>query len=150
MLRTTASRRALWTGLLTAAIVAGALRWSAVTAAQTRPTGEPSPEYATLQQDRLATLRKAADAANQFMAQGTGSLEQANRLNHELVETELAAAAPAPDRLRVLTDALRAAKNEEDLASQRFNAGLASTVEPLEAKAYRLGIEMKLSDGSVK
>ena len=137
--------------VLAAITLASACHWSAVSAAQTGTGGGgPSPEYARLQQEQLAALREAATTANQLLLHGAISNADANRLNHLLVEAELAAATSAQERGRVLKAALDAARKEEDRATRQFEAGMVSGVVPLEAKAYRIGIQLKLSDVPAK
>ena len=137
-------------GLLMTVAGVGMLHRPSSTRADAAASQAAPPELAKLQQEQIATLREACGIASKMFASGTGSVADADRLNHMLVEAELAAAASAQDRGRILQDALIAAKKQEDIASQQAKLGVATVLAPLEAKAYRLGIEMKLAEDGVK
>jgi len=89
-------------------------------------------ELSKLEQEHVATLRKGANMAEQMFAHGLGAIADVNRLNQSLVEA--------------LQDELTTAKKQEELASRQAAAGIATVLAPVEAKAYRLGIEIELSE----
>lgn len=107
---------------------------------------KPSNELVKLQQEQVATLREASEVAGQLFAHGVGSIADVNRLNRMLVDAELKSATSHNERVSILQDALAAAKKQEEFASQQAQAGVASALAPLEAKAYRLGIEVSLAE----
>jgi outer membrane protein TolC len=109
-----------------------------------------SPEIAKLQQEQIATLRQACDLSEKMFEVGTASLGEANRLNHMFVEASINAAPSPKDKSQILQDALTAAKKKEDLSTTRAKAGIGTVLEPVEAKAYRLGIEIKIAEESTK
>ena len=91
MLSTLRKMRTFALTMLVVAVVACVLRLPSRTEAE--PAGATaSPELAKLQQEQIATLHEAADMANQMFAAGTGSLEEADRFNHMLIEAQLRAA----------------------------------------------------------
>jgi outer membrane protein TolC len=104
-----------------------------------------STELVKLQQEQVATLREASNVANQLFAHGLCPVSDADRINHMLAEAELDAAASPQERVQILQKAIDAAKKQEDLASKQAKAGVANALAPLEAKSYRLGLEVKLS-----
>lgn len=107
---------------------------------------EPRPSVVTLRQERLATLREAKNIAERQYASGIGTFEQVERVGHRVIESELALATTPAQRSQILTNAVKEARNQEALAQKRLQAGTATAVESLEAKAYRLDLEIKLAD----
>ena len=149
MLSTLRNTRTFALVVLVVVAVACLLRLPSRTEAE--PAGATaSPELAKLQQEQIATLHEALNMANQMFAAGTGSIEEANRFNHMLIEAQLKAATSLKERMGILRDGLAAAKSQEDLATQKAKLGLATALAPVEAKAYRLGFEVKLAEENVK
>ena len=103
-------------------------------------------ELSKLEQEHVATLRKGANMAEQMFAHGLGAIADVNRLNQSLVEAELKYAKSSKERASILQDELTTAKKQEELASRQAAAGIATVLAPVEAKAYRLGIEIELSE----
>ena len=110
-----------------------------------------SPEIEKLQQEQIATLREASDMSQKMFEVGKRFLlGEANRLNHMFIEASLTAAPTLKDKSQILQDALTAARKREDLSTARAKAGIGTVLEPVEAKAYRLGIEIKIAEESSK
>jgi outer membrane protein TolC len=97
-----------------------------------------------LQQERVATLHQARDLAERQLDSGAGSFDQVERLDQLSIEAELALATTPAQRTEALKKAVDAAKTLEAMSKKRSDAGLATTLETLEAKAHRLGLEIKL------
>ena len=106
------------------------------------------PAVAALRQERLATLRQARDVADKHFAGGMGTLEEVERVDHLLVDAELALAATPKERSEILNNSIKDARKQEALSQKRVQAGLATTLDSLEAKAYRLGLEIRLGEES--
>ncbi len=102
----------------------------------------------TLQQERLATLRQARDLAERQLDSGAGSFDQVERLDQSMIDAELALATTPAQRTEALKKAVDAAKKLEAMSKKRSDAGLATTLETLEAKAHRLSMEIKLGEES--
>jgi predicted metal-dependent HD superfamily phosphohydrolase len=109
-----------------------------------------SSELAKLQQEQIASLREASKMADEMLTHGIGSVSDADRLNHMLVDAELDAATSAEGRIQTLQGAIAAAKKEEGIVSQQVELGVATVMASLEAKSYRLGLEIRLSKESAK
>ena len=109
-----------------------------------------STELAKLQQEQVATLREASNLASQLFAHGLCTVSDSDRINHLLIEAELDAATSPQERVQILKKAVDAAKQQEELASQQAQAGVATALAVLEAKLYRLGLEVRLSKESLK
>jgi len=99
-----------------------------------------------LQEERLATLRQARDLAERQLDGGTGSFEAIERLDQSLVDAELALATTPAQRAAALTSAVSSATKLEAVTKKRADAGLATTLETLEARAHRLSLEIKLGE----
>ena len=115
---------------------------------QAAPTDAPEgrPGALTLRQERLATLRKARDIADRMLAAGTGSFDQLDRVNHMLLDAELASATTQKERIDILNAAVKDAEKQEALSEQRAKSGLGTALEPLEARAYRLGLQIRMDE----
>ncbi len=100
-----------------------------------------------LQQECVATLRQARDLAERQLDSGAGSFDQVERLDQATIDAELALATSPAQRTEALKNGVDAAKKLEVLTQKRLQAGLATTLETLEAKAHRLGLEIKLGEG---
>jgi hypothetical protein len=100
-----------------------------------------SPAVLKLQQEQIHALEEAADVAKQLFQRGLGPGEDVNRLNRKPMETRLRMATSAKERADALSDALAAAKEQDEFLAKAFKAGLANDVTVQEAKAYRLNIE---------
>lgn len=131
-------------------LLAGLLAWPRLpsTRAEDTDTAAPPQDVLKLQGEQIDTLREATKMADELLAQGVGSVSDANRLNHMLVDAQLSSAATGKTRTRILQEAIAAAKKEEQIADQQAKAGLGTALAPLEAKSYRLGLEIKLSQAS--
>jgi outer membrane protein TolC len=116
------------------------------TSASTAPAPDTRSDVVSLRQERVTTLRKAGDIVERLFASGTGTFEQVERTDRQLVDAELALATTPAQRADILNNAFRHAEKQEAVAQQRVKAGLATTLESLEAKAYRLSLEIRLSD----
>ncbi|HEY2589538.1 MAG TPA: hypothetical protein VGI81_27575 [Tepidisphaeraceae bacterium] len=108
------------------------------------PTAPPA--VAALRQERLATLREARDTADELFAGGTGTFEHVQQVHRLLLDAELAMAATPKARAEILDNAIKVARKQEALSQKRVAAGVATTLETLEAKAYRLGLEIRLAE----
>jgi outer membrane protein TolC len=116
-----------------------------------RSSAQPAPAEANasrdvskLQEERLATLREAAKFAAELYARGVGSLDQVNRCNQLLLDAELESAA-GKQRIEILQNAVTSAKRAEEMATQQYQAGMTTQLAALEAKAYRLRLEIELA-----
>lgn len=101
-----------------------------------------------LQQERVATLHQARDLAERQLDSGAGSFEQVERLDQLSINAELALATTPAQRTEALKKAVDVAKTLEAMSRKRSDAGLATTLETLEAKAHRLSMEIKLGEES--
>lgn len=99
-----------------------------------------------LQQERVATLHQARDLAERQLDSGAGTFEQVERLDQLSIEAELALATTPQQRTEALKKGVDAAKTLEAMSKKRADAGLATTLETLEAKAHRLDLEIKLGE----
>lgn len=99
-----------------------------------------------LQQERVATLRQARDLAERQLDSGAGTFEQVERLDQLSIEAELALATTPQQRTEALKKGVDVARTLEAMTQKRLQAGLATTLETLEAKAHRLDLEIKLGE----
>lgn len=107
---------------------------------------DPMPTVATLRQERLAALREARDIAERQFVSGTATFEQVARLSDQLIDAELALATTPQQRAEILTNAVNQAKKEELITQKRLDADTATALEPLEAKAQRLALEIRQNE----
>ena len=107
---------------------------------------QPSAELSGLQQQRIETLRQGSGLARQLFARGLVNADEVSHFDRALLEAELDAAASPDERVTVLRRALDAAKGQEDLAVKRAQAGLDTTLAPLQARADRLRVEIQLAE----
>ena len=130
----------------------GAVAAAALALAPTRSHADapPPPAPSDLQRQRTETLRQASNIAHKMFAQGLSNTDEVSRIDRSLMEAQLASATSAQDRLKILEDALDIAKKQEQLTQQQLQAGITSPLAPLEAKAYRLQIEIELSKSTAK
>lgn len=117
-------------------------------ASQAAPAEAPEvrPAVVTLRQERVATLQSARDIADRMFASGIGTFEQVERMSRLLVDAQLALAATQKERADILSNAVKDAEKQEAMSEQRVKSGTATALESLEAKAYRLGLEIRLSE----
>jgi outer membrane protein TolC len=101
-------------------------------------------EVTKLRKERIETLRQAAQSAQELYAHGTLDFGEVIRLNQALLDAELASAT-ARERVDLLKKAVELAKQQEQLAATRFQAGMANQLGVLEAKAHRLAVEIQLA-----
>jgi outer membrane protein TolC len=135
------SKRAICVVTLTATVAVSALLAHLPRAAEAAAPRANSPAALKLQQEQINALQQAANMAKQLLEHGLGPAEDVNRLNHKLMETRLRMAASAKERADILSDALAAAKGQDEFLAKQFKAGFANDVSVQEAKAYRLNIE---------
>jgi len=114
------------------------------TAAAAQTPGQA--DVRALQQERVATLHQARDLAERQLDSGAGTFDQVERLDQLSIEAELALATTPAQRTEALKKAVDAAKKLEAMSQKRLQAGLATTLETLEAKAHRLNLEIKLGE----
>lgn len=116
--------------------------WRSAAAAQTPGHAD----VRKLQQERVATLHQAREMAERQLDSGAGSFEAVERLDQSMIDAELALATTPAQRTEALKKAVDAAKTLEAMSKKRSDAGLATTLETLEAKAHRLNLEIKLGE----
>ena len=97
-----------------------------------------------LLEDRLDTTKKIQEIALKMYAQGSGSYTQVHEAQVAVLEARLDLCVSKEERLKVLELMLTQAKEWEKVVAARHAAGLASPLEPLNAKAYRLEREIAL------
>jgi outer membrane protein TolC len=102
------------------------------------------PDVATLRQERLATLREAGDIAERQYASGTGTYEQVERVDRMLIDAEVAAANTPKQAAEILNNAVKRARQQESIARKRLEAGAVTALDSLEAKAFRLSLELQI------
>lgn len=107
---------------------------------------DPRPTAVTLRQERIVALREARDIAERQFAGGTATFEQVERVNDQLIEAELASATTPQQRADILSNAVKEAQKQEVVTQKRVDAGSATTLDALEAKAQRLALEIKQSE----
>lgn len=107
-------------------------------------------QVAELRQQRIAALREGSDAAARMFAQGLMTAAEVSRWERELLEAELESAASADERVPILRKALDAAKAHEELATRNHRAGVAPSLAVLEARAYRLRVEIQLAQSAAQ
>ncbi len=107
-------------------------------------TTAPAPALSDLQQQRVATLQQAADLAQKMYEQGAATIGETFRVQRLLLDAQLEAATSTPQRVQLLQKALAVARQQEQLTSSRHSSGVAGPLEPLEAKAERLRLEIEL------
>jgi hypothetical protein len=120
------------------------------TRAETSAASAQSPDIAKLQQEHLATLREAVKFEDTLYTSGGASYEDRARLNRALVEAELKYAPSSNDRITILRNALDAARDDEKTLSQMHAIGLANSLTVLDAKSYRLSLEVALAEETGK
>ena len=77
--------------------------------------------------------------------QGICTADEALRCHEMLLDAQLECASSPTERSDVLTKALDYAKSQEDFYNQKAIAGFVSKLATLQAKAYRLKIEIMLA-----
>jgi hypothetical protein len=110
----------------------------------------PAVSPAKLQQERIATLRKASELAHTLYRQGTITWEENSQIDQRLLDAQLESADSQDTRTKLLTAALDVARQQEQVAAKRQQAGYVSTLVPLQAKADRLRIEIALARAASK
>jgi outer membrane protein TolC len=131
----------------------GAVAAAGLALAPTRSHADAPPPAAAppdLQRERTGTLRQASDIVHKMFAQGMSNIGEVSRIDRSLLEAELESASSAQDRRQILEGALEMAKKQEQLTVQQHQVGTTSPLAPLEAKAYRLQIEIELSKSTAK
>jgi outer membrane protein TolC len=149
-----AATRRNWTAMLALVSLSagiGTVLVSSRSAAQPAPGETNAPgDVNKLQEERIATLRDAAKLATELYARGMSTPEEVNRCNQQLVEAELDAATSGKQRVEILQNAFTDARRAEELATQQYQAGLITQLGRLEAKAYRLRMEIDLAKEMAK
>jgi hypothetical protein len=136
-------------GLLSMMVFAGFTILPARTRAD-GPASVPSAELSRLQQQRIDTLRQAANAARQMYSQGSIAFEEVCRFDRLLIDAQLESAVSADERIKLLQSARDVARKQEDLASRHHEAGMGTALAALEARADRLHIEIRLAEMGAK
>jgi outer membrane protein TolC len=130
--------------------VAGALLLEARRAGAEGPAAAPATDVAALREQRIKTLRTAADMARQMYGQGTVEFAEVLRIDRSLLDAQLESAATDQARVEILKKALGVARQLEDLASARNRAGVGTPLATLEATAERLRVEVRLAELTAK
>lgn len=138
--------RVLLLGLCVAAGGIYAARQPSAARAAPAEAPEARPAVVTLRQERVATLQSARDIADRMFASGIGKFEQVERMSRLLVDAQLALATTQKERADILNNAIKDAQKQEAMSEQRVKSGAATALESLEAKAHRLGLEIRLSE----
>ena len=151
MLESPSRRRHTMTvlGLLGVIVVDGLFAAPSRSHAQA-PSTAPSTELAGLRQQRIETLRQASDVAHRMFAQGMSTAGEVFRIDRSLLDAQLESAASIDERVKLLQNALEIAKQQEDLALRQHKAGLTAPLAPLEARAERLRIAVRLIELTAK
>lgn len=95
-----------------------------------------------LRSEQVEVLTHASEiSAKQYNA-GLISFSEMNNCMKALTEAKLDASKTARERAEILAASVAAAKLAETLADAKFKAGLATELEHLEARSYRLKLQI--------
>ena len=114
------------------------------------PATAPSTGVAALHQQRVEALQQAAAYVRPGYEQGMTTAAEIHRVDRMLLDAQLEAATTDAQRVKLLQKALEMAKKQEEVAAARHAAGQATSLVPLEAKADRLRVEIKLAEMTAK
>ncbi len=104
----------------------------------------PSMEIKKLRLERVEIIRKGLNYASGFYSEGKGSMRNVGMWQRDLLEAELEATELASERVTILQNAVQGASKQEKIAQARYEEGAASEMDVLEAKAFRLRVEIQL------
>ncbi|MBN9523366.1 hypothetical protein J0H58_33445 [bacterium] len=113
-------------------------------ASSTGRAPEPGQTVKELQKERIATLRRVADAATRMAQNGRLEVWEAVEDRMTLLRAEAEAAEKEADRVPLYTKALDSLAGFEALAKARFEAGRGSELSVLKVRAKRLEVEISL------
>lgn len=112
------------------------------------------PKLEQLQKERIDTLQKIADLAQQQYKAGNGpfaDLAKCNKAQEKLIKAKLEATEDSGERIALLEEQVKLAQSTFDFYLKRQAIGLTtSEIEPLQAKAHLLRIEIKLAKERAK
>jgi outer membrane protein TolC len=145
-------RARFWLFLIAAAVGAGG---TVILSRPIRAGDNPSPaahasDLAKLRDERVDTLKKAVDLANQLYSRGLGDFAVVSQCDRQMFEAKLDAAATPQDRIAVLRQSKDDADKTEKLAQDRFKAGLTSELDVTMATADRQKVEIQLAEELAK
>ncbi len=112
--------------------------------------GSNDSKLGKLLEERLATLREVASLTKKLYEVGMSSLSEVTRANRALLEAELELCQTDKERIAVLEKMVAQAKLLEEDTGRRFDAGVATHLETLEAKAGRLEVQIALERAMTK
>ena len=142
-----ATRQVPATGIAigTLALVIGAGFWSlSVNSQQAIAQQKDVAKLTELLQERLATRTEIAKHAAQEYQRGAASLEQLQKAEQARIEAELDLCETAAERIKLLEESVALARTLEKSVLAKFERGIITTVESLQAKANRLEAEIRL------
>ena len=96
------------------------------------------------QAERVETLERALEFAKTKYSQGTYDLDIVLKVQLELLDAKLDMADSLEEEIRVLTSQFEVANRFHVIARQRYEAGAASALDFLRAKATALRIQVEL------
>ncbi len=135
------------TALIPAAVAATLLAGQATpqTPAPASPKGrEPGPAVKELQKERIATLKRVADAATKMAQSGRLEVWEAVEDRMALLRAEVEATERAAERVPLYTTALGSLAEFEAIAKGRFEAARGTELAVLKVRAKRLEVEIAL------
>jgi outer membrane protein TolC len=101
-------------------------------------------ELKQLQKQRVATLARLVDVLTAQYKVGTVDYAGVHQARRELLDAKLDLAETRAERVAVLEQQIKAAKQSLDVVQMRFNAGRVSEADVCRARAFCLETEIKL------
>ena len=98
----------------------------------------------SLQKERVETLKQALQYVTTMYEQGQVEFKATGEAQLDLLEAQLEAADSTAEQMTILKAQLDTAENLLKLAKGRFDAGVATQLDMLQAKALQLRIKVRL------
>lgn len=138
------ANRITFGGLLGVAVAAVIVITATLSNSAQREIAESKTERELLV-ERNSVLEQIVQLNRDAYRTGDKGFSSVGHAHAELLESQLALAAVADDRMVVLRDMVQLAVQLEKMAQQRFQAGGATQLDVLESRAVRLKFEAQLA-----
>ena len=103
-----------------------------------------SGQIKALQQERIKTLTSLVELYVTFYKMGTNTFDAVVYAQNDLVNSRLESAGTAEERIAVLTEHLKLVESLQELADQRFRAGISGQADVYRAKVLCLTTKINL------
>ena len=113
-------------------------------AAQKRAEEPKDDKVKQLLKERLAVLQEVARMAAEEYKTGKSSFDRVHRARMAVVDARVELCESDKERIAILEEAVVLARDNEKVATQRYQAGQAPASDPLMAQAGRLDAEIAL------